>query len=194
MPNVCIAFFCVNVCHWTFFKRHCSHDSPVDVVFSHVPRCSVPLCLPFLFLYVVRRGVCVYVYVYVYVCVNVYVYVYMCICVYVYVCLEMVVRVLRVSVAYVLVCVCGMCVLRFGVVGVLCGVVLRGAGMVRNVWCVVSVVCVRGVLCVCGVWVACREDKTKDKMKNKMKEKKTEIMMLTDAESKFAQEKAKLAN
>ena len=40
-----------------------------------------------------------------------------------------------------------------------------------------------------------REDKTRqDKMKNKMKEKKTEIMMWTDAESKLAQEKAKLAN
>ena len=47
-----------------FFQRHYSHDSPVDVVFSHFPRCSVPLCLPFLFLCVVRRGVCVYVYVY----------------------------------------------------------------------------------------------------------------------------------
>ena len=42
------------------FQRHCSHDSPVDVVFSHFLRCSV-LCLPFLFLCVVRRGVCVYV-------------------------------------------------------------------------------------------------------------------------------------
>ena len=31
-------------------------------------------------------------------------------------------------------------------------------------------------------------------MKNKMKEKKTEITMWTDAESKFAQEKAKRAN
>ena len=30
-------------------------------------------------------------------------------------------------------------------------------------------------------------------MKEKMKEKKTEIMMWTDAESKFAQEKAKLS-
>ena len=30
----------------------------------------------------------------------------------------------------------------------------------------------------------------KDKMKEKMKEKKTEIMMWTDAESKFTQEKA----
>ena len=39
-----------------------------------------------------------------------------------------------------------------------------------------------------------REEKTKEMMKNKMKEKKTEIMMWTDAESKFAQEKAKLAN
>ena len=39
-----------------------------------------------------------------------------------------------------------------------------------------------------------RQDKMKNKMKNKMKEKKTEIMMWTDAESKFAQEKAKLAN
>ena len=39
-----------------------------------------------------------------------------------------------------------------------------------------------------------REDKTRqDKMKEKMKEKKTEIMMWTDAESKFTQEKAKLA-
>ena len=43
-----------------------------------------------------------------------------------------------------------------------------------------------------------REEKTKekirpDKMKEKMKEKKTEIMMWTDAESKFTQEKAKLA-
>ena len=38
------------------------------------------------------------------------------------------------------------------------------------------------------------EDKTRqDKMKEEMKEKKTEIMMWTDAESKFAQEKAKLA-
>ena len=34
----------------------------------------------------------------------------------------------------------------------------------------------------------------KEKMKNKMQEKKTEFMMWTDAESKFAQEKAKLAN
>ena len=41
---------------------------------------------------------------------------------------------------YVIVCVCGMCVLCFGVV--LCGVVLCGAGVVRNVWSVVSVVCV----------------------------------------------------
>ena len=32
-----------------FCQRHCSHDSPADVVFSHFPRCSVPLCLPFLF-------------------------------------------------------------------------------------------------------------------------------------------------
>ena len=39
-----------------------------------------------------------------------------------------------------------------------------------------------------------REEKTRqDKMKEKMKEKKTEIMMWTDAESKFAEEKAKLA-
>ena len=38
-----------------------------------------------------------------------------------------------------------------------------------------------------------REDKTRqDKIKEKMKEKKTEIMVWTDAESKFAQEKAKL--
>ena len=37
-----------------------------------------------------------------------------------------------------------------------------------------------------------REEKTKEMMKNKMKEKKTEIMMWIDAESKFAQEKAKL--
>ena len=44
-----------------FFQRHCSHDSPADVVFSHFPRCSVPVCLPFLFLCIVRRGVCVYV-------------------------------------------------------------------------------------------------------------------------------------
>ena len=39
-----------------------------------------------------------------------------------------------------------------------------------------------------------REEKSKEKMKNNMKEKKTEIMMWTGAESKFAQEKAKLAN
>ena len=39
-----------------------------------------------------------------------------------------------------------------------------------------------------------REEKTKEKMKNKMKERKTEIMMWTYAECKFAQEKAKLAN
>ena len=64
-------FFRVNVCRWTFFQRHCPHDSPVDVVFSHFPRCSVPLCLLFLFMCVVRRGVCVYVHVYV----HVYVYV-----------------------------------------------------------------------------------------------------------------------
>ena len=38
------------------------------------------------------------------------------------------------------------------------------------------------------------EKTRQDKMKNKMKEKKTEIMMWTDAESKFGQEKAKLAN
>ena len=39
-----------------------------------------------------------------------------------------------------------------------------------------------------------KEDREReDKMKNKMKEKKTEIMMWTDAESKFAQEKAKQA-
>ena len=38
------------------------------------------------------------------------------------------------------------------------------------------------------------EDKTRqDKMKEEMKEKKTEIMMWTDAESKFAEEKAKQA-
>ena len=39
--------------------------------------------------------------------------------------------------------------------------------------------------CAC----ACRDDKPKDKMKNLMK-KKTEIVMWTDAESKFAQEKS----
>ena len=38
------------------------------------------------------------------------------------------------------------------------------------------------------------ENTRQDKMKNKVKEKKTEMMMWTDAESKFAQEKAKLAN
>ena len=37
-----------------------------------------------------------------------------------------------------------------------------------------------------------RQDERHDEMKEKMKEKKTEIMMWTDAESKLAQEKAKL--
>ena len=82
MPNMCIAFFCVNVCHWTFFfQRHCSHESPVDVGFSHFPRCSVPLCLPFLFLCVVRRGVHVYVYMYMYMCMFVCMVMCMCVCV-----------------------------------------------------------------------------------------------------------------
>ena len=59
MPNMCIAFFALMfVIGLFFFQRHCSHDSPVDVVFSHFPRCSVPLCLPYLFLCVVRHGVC----------------------------------------------------------------------------------------------------------------------------------------
>ena len=46
----------------------------------------------------------------------------------------------------------------------------------------------------CHARCACREEKMKEKMKNKMKEKKTEIMMWTNAESKLAQEKAKLAS
>ena len=75
----------------------------------------------------------------------------MCMCICVYVCEEMVVRVLRVSVVYVSVCVCGMCVLFFGVVvccAVLCRFVWRWCGaqcVVCGLWCV----CVR---CgVCGV-------------------------------------------
>ena len=40
-----------------------------------------------------------------------------------------------------------------------------------------------------------REETTKEKIRqDKMEEKKTEIMVWTDAESKFTQEKAKLAN
>ena len=97
MPNMCVAFFCVNVCHWTFFfQRHCSHDSPVDVVFSSFPRGSVPLCLPF---------VCENVYVYVCVCVCICVCenVWMCMCVCVYVCGVCVF-------VCICVCVCGVCV------------------------------------------------------------------------------------
>ena len=64
MPDMYIAFFVsMFVTGLFFFQRHCSHDSPVDVNFSHFHRCSVPLCLPFLFLCVVQRGVCVNVYV-----------------------------------------------------------------------------------------------------------------------------------
>ena len=72
MPNMCIVFF-VSMFVTGLFYRHFSHDSPVDVVFSHFTRCSVPLCLPFLFLCVVRRGVCVFVSVSVSVSVSVFV-------------------------------------------------------------------------------------------------------------------------
>ena len=58
-----------------FFQRHCSHDSPVDVVFL-ISLAVQFLCVSrFCFLCVVWRGVCVYVYV------HVYVYVYVCVCV-----------------------------------------------------------------------------------------------------------------
>ena len=101
--QTCAFFFCVNVWHWTFFQRHFSHDSPVDVVFSRFPRGSVPLCLPF-----VCENVCVCVYVcvcvkmctcvcvwFVYVCVEcVCLYMCMCVCVFVSMC----------------VCVCSVCV------------------------------------------------------------------------------------
>ena len=63
IPNMCIAFF-VSMFVTGLFQRHCSHDSPIDVVFSHFLRCSIPLCFPFLFLRVVRRNVCVCVCVY----------------------------------------------------------------------------------------------------------------------------------
>ena len=52
---------------------------------------------------------------------------------------------------------------------------------------------IRVLHCHCHARVLVEKTR-QDKMKNKMKEKKTEIMMWTDAESKFAQEKAKLAN
>ena len=51
-----------------FCQRHCSHDSPADVVFSFFPRCSVPLC-------VVQCGACVFC-----VCVSVIVSVCECEC------------------------------------------------------------------------------------------------------------------
>ena len=55
---------------------------------------------------------------------------------------------------------CGVCVslclwdvrFVFWCCGVLCCVVLCGAGVVRNVWCVVSVVCVRCGVCGVCVW------------------------------------------
>ena len=62
-------FFCQCLSLDFIFQSHRSHDSPVDVVSSHFPCCSVLLCLPFLFLCVVPRGVCVGVCVCVYVCV-----------------------------------------------------------------------------------------------------------------------------
>ena len=59
MCIVFLSFFFVSMfVTGLFCQRHCSHDSPVDVVFSYYPRCSVPLC-------VVQCGVCVYVKVYV---------------------------------------------------------------------------------------------------------------------------------
>ena len=71
MPNMCIVFFCVNVCHRTLFYNATVHTTlPLTSSFF--------ISLAVQFLCVSRFSFCALsgaVYVYMYLCVNVYVYV-----------------------------------------------------------------------------------------------------------------------
>ena len=81
MPNMCIAFFVSMFVTGLFFNATVHTTLPLTSSFLMSLAVQF-LCLPFLFLCVVGRGVCVYVYVYVYVYEYVYEYVYLYLYVY----------------------------------------------------------------------------------------------------------------